>query len=238
VELCEQLLGDFKGQKGDLDSEWAKADKACIATKKSLRGEMKSNKEAMGKLGEAIDRLGAEVAKHREDLVEADGNLKDDELYLKDMTARCEERANDYDQRSAMRGNELTALRDALKILTNDVDSATDVNKRAFVQTPVTTAKTGAKVPTKSVSFLQGVLVKEHARNLLARGRADNSLELEAKKNSALEMLRAEGRRLGSVAIATLAVRMAADPFQKVKGLIQKLVERLLTESKNEASKK
>merc|ERR1719386_434699 len=56
--------------------------------------------------------------------------------------------------------------------------------------------------------------------------------------NKALEVLRQEGNRIGSLALTSLAERAAADPFKKIKGLIQKLIERLLTESKNEATKK
>jgi len=51
-------------------------------------------------------------------------------------------------------------------------------------------------------------------------------------------MLRDEGRRIGSLAVSALAQRVAGDPFKKVKGLIQKLIERLLTESQAEATKK
>jgi len=234
VSLCEDLLGDFKGNKKDLDTEWSKTDTACKATKASLKKEMKSNKSAMGKLDQKIERLAKEIAEHREDLVEAEGDLKDDELYLKDLTQRCEDRANDYDQRSAQRGDELNALTQALNILSGDVKGADeDANQRAAL---LEVKKAPVVAATKPVSFLQGSLVKEHAQHFLAR--VDNSLELEAKKNKALAMLRVEGRRIGSVTIAALTVRSAADPFKKVKGLIQKLIERLLTESQAEATKK
>merc|ERR1719350_1309393 len=51
-------------------------------------------------------------------------------------------------------------------------------------------------------------------------------------------ILGAEGKRLGSTALAMLAMHVAEDPFLKVKDLIQKLIERLVKESTEEATKR
>merc|ERR1719359_995569 len=165
IEVCEDLLKEYKASKKDLDDEYDKTSKACDAMKKSLRKKMKANTDAMDALEKNIEKLAKEIAQHREDLVEANGDLQDDELYLKDLGARCEARANDYDQRSAMRGDELAALTAALKVLTKDVKGrANAVNERAFVQEHATpTAKVApvveesAKPALKSISFLQEV---------------------------------------------------------------------------------
>merc|ERR1719453_1100918 len=88
----------------------------------------------MDALVKSIAKLKKEIAGHRGALVESNDLLKDDELYLKDMTARCQDRANDYDQRSAMRGDELAALTQALKVLTGTVKkTASEVNERALL---------------------------------------------------------------------------------------------------------
>jgi len=237
ISTCEELLTDYKGSKKDLDDEWAKTKKGCEETKASLNKRLNANKRAMTQLEKDIQRLKKEIAAHRGDLVERDGMLKDDEQYLKDLTARCEDRANDYDQRSAMRGDELTALTGALKVLKGTVQSRTNVNVRALLQAPVVdqsgsdakiSAPSAPKVSTvtaqatmKSISFLQKSSVTEEGRRVNAR-----------------DVLRVEGNRLGSLALTSLAERVAADPFKKIKGLIQKLIERLLTEAKNEATKK
>merc|ERR1719235_220558 len=121
TSVCEDLLVDYKASKKELDDEWAKTKKGCEQMKKSLRKKMSSNKDAMDQLEKDIARLAKEIAKHREDLVTAEAVLKDDELYLKDLTARCEDRANDYDQRSAMRNDEAKALGEALSVLSKKV---------------------------------------------------------------------------------------------------------------------
>mmetsp|Transcript_122884 Transcript_122884/g.191904 ORF Transcript_122884/g.191904 Transcript_122884/m.191904 type:complete len:697 (-) Transcript_122884:49-2139(-) len=238
IDLCEHLLGEFQGDKAELDAEWEKTHKSCTETIASLKEELGSNKEAMETLTKDIERLTTEIAKAREDLIEVQGQLKDTELYLSDLKAQCEARANDYDQRSKERGEELAALSKALEILTGDVAPASEVNVRAlFLQgaTPAATeaaAQVEPKVVSatkpKSLSFLQ--TVERHTQS--------NSLGLEAKKQNALSVLQKEGRRLGSLTISAFVARAAADPFKKVKFLIQRLIERLLEESKNEATKK
>jgi len=234
IDVCEKLLVDYKAEKDDLDTEFGKSSKACADMKKSLKKQMKANKEAMEQLVKDIAKLGEEIAQHRTDLIEAESQLKDDEQYLNDMTARCEARANDYDQRSAMRGGELTALTGALEVLEQKVKGrADDVNVRAaFVQKAQTPTSVHAAEPVvaktivKSVSLLQEV------------SESSESLSQEARRSRALAMLKQEGQRLGSMVLQSFSARASADPFKKVKGLIQKLIERLLTESKNEATKK
>merc|ERR1719502_119878 len=82
----------------------------------------------------------------------------------------------------------------------------------------------------KSISFLQQLTTSESKTFL--------SLSQDARKQKALDVLLTEGRRIGSVALTALSDRASADPFKKVKGLIQKLIERLLAESAAEATKK
>merc|ERR1719311_1981658 len=135
VSLCEDLLKDYKGNKKDLDDEWSKTDKNCKSTKASLNKQLNANDGAMKQLDKDISRLKKEIARHRENLVSADNLLKDDEQYLKDLTARCEDRANDYDQRSAMRNGEIEALGNALKVLSKKVkENDKNANKRALLE--------------------------------------------------------------------------------------------------------
>jgi len=252
IDVCKQLLTDYKAEKKTLDTEYDKTKKGCDAMKASLRKKLSANKSAMEALSKNIQKMQKEIAQHRTDLIESDSTLKDAEAYLKDLQARCEDRANDYDQRSAMRGDELSALTGALKVLTGTVDSATAVNKRAlFIQNasaavaPKSKKVVAAKKVAPATKIVAAAASEETKKVLsflqsLSHGRASNFLATSqaARQQKAVDVLRTEGQRLGSIALTSLAEHVSADPFKKVKGLIQKLIERLLQESKNEATKK
>jgi uncharacterized protein YlxW (UPF0749 family) len=248
IDLLVEIQGDFKDAKKTLDDEYKKSKKACDEMKASLKKEMGSNTDAMKALDKNIAKLAKEIAAHRADLVDEEGDMKDNEQYLNDLTARCEARANDYDQRSNMRNDEITALSQALTILKGDVKTASDdVNKRALLQElrkfqakPAAAAKQTVK-ETVEASTPKASAPKEskpEAKAIKAVTFLQVRSSEEDRKTHALALLSSEGDRLSSFVLTSLAQRSAGDPFKKIKGLIQKLIERLLAESAAEATKK
>jgi len=228
IDMLKQLNVEFSNEKMQLDTEWEKAHKTLKDTISDLNMEIAANDAAMTQLTQDIDALAAKIATDRGTLVETEGVLKDDQLYLKDLTAQCEERAQDWDQRSAMRRDELAALTGALEVIQSKVkDADSDANKRALLQ----------KIAphTQSVAFVQEAATVNKAKDLL---RASSKMSTQARVARVVALLKKESNRLSSPVLSALATKVQSDPFTKIKGLIQELIERLLAESTAEATKK
>lgn len=234
IETMQKLLDEFTAKKSDLDAEFAKSSAACKSTIGDLKEKIEKNNNAISQLEEDIITLTKDIAKAREDLVNAEATLKDDQLYMKDLTKLCEERANDWDQRSQMRGGELEALEGALKVLKDEVapmDKA--ANKRAMLVQKTQQQKISLSATAKlqkTVSFLQSV------ESLAVVHKSESTAA--AKQERAVTLLKRAGSRLHSETLSVVAMYVASDPFTKVKKLIQQLIERLLAEATAEATKK
>jgi len=240
-----------------LDADWTSTREAAEAKIGALEGDLSNNDAAMTALETAISTLGSDLAAHKEGMVMVEAILKDDKLYLRDLTERCEARASDWDQRSRMRADELAAITEARAIIAGRVEALdTSVNLRALVQSGKAT-----KAKAAVLSFVQSASVRAHdhqagAHAANARGNAANANaasselsqadmahvdqladEAQAKRDNAVALLAKEGARLRSQPISMLAMKLAGDPFAKVKDLIQNLIERLLRESIGEATK-
>jgi len=62
--------------------------------------------------------------------------------------------------------------------------------------------------------------------------------DLDGARRAVAELLRTNGQKLKSSLLTSLAGQVAADPFAKVKVLIQELIERLLQEAANDSNQK
>lgn len=224
-DMLSKALKSFEDDKSDDKDKWTKTESACQDTKDGLSKQMIDNKDAITKAETKIEKLAKAIAKDRGDLVKAQGVLEDDAAYLKDLTAQCEVRATEYDQRSSTRNDEITALATAIKIISNKVKGADKEVNRDFVQ-----------LSAKPLSFLQASPIKEVG--FLAT-RATLSTAEQALQTKAVALLRTEGSRLASAELEMMAMKISGpDHFKEVKIMIQKLIERLLDEKKAEASKK
>merc|ERR1719478_318017 len=88
-------------------------------------GEMKTEKETMATAKETSAKATADIAKDTQDVTIMSATLRDDQAYLLDLSAKCESRAKLWDERTAMRTEEISALGTALQIL-KDVDAKGD----------------------------------------------------------------------------------------------------------------
>jgi peptidoglycan hydrolase CwlO-like protein len=236
LKIIKDLQDDFQTEKDKVNKEWTKTENAYKSEKKDLEGKIDTAEKNIKKLTGEIDKLKSQIAKLKSDLESAEDNLKDDSAYLKDLTVRCEFNANAWDQRSKTRDGEVKALAKALDILNKGAKDK--VGKRALLITPVKkSASPAATAPVKAAaakSAKPAADVKASAKKAISFLQTASA----SRQERAVAVLRGEGARLGSTTLSSLASQIEGNPFVKISKLIQNLIERLLEESKAEATKK
>jgi len=258
IATLQDLEKEFKAKKAEVDQIEGQNKKDFNEVMKSKTNEKKTA-EGDKKTAEGDkDTADENIAKATEDMVKEEALLKDDELYLKDLTAKCELKAREWDQRSQMRSEEVTALTAALKIIKEGVSANSAVNKRAFIQHDqdyIAADVQALRAPEKKedartnvddddvdvdLSFLQVSQPRLKIASLVKQASQVSTGETQqaALKEKVIQSLVASGQKLGSAVLASLAMKVSADPFIKVKKLIQDLIERLVTEAAEEATKK
>jgi hypothetical protein len=156
-------------------------------------------------------KAGAEEAKAiaEGDLSMAEKELAEDKKYLSELSTDCQTKAADWEVSTKSRADELEALATAKKIITETAGGAS-----------------------------------EKAYGLLQQASKDKSTSDAADK--VVSMLQGLGKTNKDVALAQLALRVkaavemqtGADPFAKVKGMIQEMIDKLVADAAAEASHK
>jgi len=170
----------------------------------------------------------SDLATTTEDLTETNALLADDRTYLKGLTDKCEKKAHEWDQRSAMRTEELKAIAQAVEIIEGTVAGKAEASGAGGREAAPSAAQDALAA---EAGFLQ-------IKSVAVRHVSTASAEASKPRNRVISLLRSKATNLKSTALTSLVLKLAADPFAKVKDLIQKLITRLLTEATNEATHK
>jgi len=242
VATLEKLQKDFRGRKTQLDQIEGQNEKDFTETMKTKNSEKTTAADAKITAESDKSNADANVATASDDTVLEEATLKDDELYMKDLTERCEMKAREWDQRSQMRAGEVTALGKAIDIIKNRAKANESANKRALL------VQTGSQVPERKgdvrddaeesdvgdLAFLQVSTPRKQLRGMAAI----QSSSAQARRERAIANLVQKAEKLKSPVLSALAMRIGADPFAKVRRLVQELIERLVKEAAAESSKK
>jgi uncharacterized protein YhfF len=149
------------------------------------------------------------MAKDKKELNQAVASKAEDESTLKDTKSECFEKKSSFEDKQQLRAEEIEAIQKAVEILSDP--------------------ETGAK----AASLAQATKASAFAQFLNAGASVSDSAGIRLKVK---EFVTRRAKKLHSKNLELLAESLAADPFVKVKKMIEGMITRLLNEANEDAS--
>lgn len=258
IELLEKLLDDFKDEKADLDEAEVKEQASHDSLVQEKTSLLAAKKKEYDDAKEDKASTSQEISQKSAQVTTVSATLLDDQEYMKDLHAKCEDKSKMFEECTKVRADELGALTQAIQIITDLMDKGSLLQISTVIKTlkkPLLFVQNSQTPPSaqlesvkeeefddKSISFLQ----LEKPRRLLAvlshraeaADQATSETSTEMGRQEVVSLLRSKAKELRSELLGKLADKVEADPFKKIKKLIEELIERLKQEAADEASHK
>jgi len=202
--MADEMGADLKAATDEETAAIASYDGLMAAKKKEVDSLTKMIEDKLQRVGD----LGVEIQEMKNDLGDTADSLEDDKKFLADLDKNCAGKQKLYDENTKMRGQELAALADTIKIL-ND-DDALELFKKTL--------------PGSSASFLQ-IQVSASAMKSRALALIQEAQSSSVQRRPALDFisLALSGKKIG---------------FEKIIGMIDDLVVELKAEQEADLKKK
>jgi len=209
VDMLTKLAGKFEDERTDLEKEETNARHAFEMLSQDLKAQIGQATSARTEKSEAKAKALQSSADAKGDLQDTTTTRDDDSKYLADLTATCEQKSSDFASRQQLRAEEIAAVEKAIEILSSGaVSGASEKHLPQLMQ-------------VKSTSLAQ----------LRSAEQNPNQLRVAA-------YLKGQASRINSRVLSALAMRVADDPFKKVKKMIKDLIVKLMEEANEEAEHK
>merc|ERR1719247_1956135 len=211
IDMLKNLQDDFRKKLKECEKAEMNSQHAFNMIKQDLT-------DSIDRANSDIEEKTAEKEKKTEKIAEDKGllaaTLKDkgeDTMTLSDLEAECSQKAQSFKEKQQLRAEEIEAIGKAMEIMEKGVSGA---------------AAKHLDLNQVASSLLQ----------VASKHKGGNAME--AIRHKVEDFLASESSRLKSHTLGLLAEKLAADPFAKVKKLIDDMITKLLEEANAEAEQK
>eukprot|EP00403_Amphidinium_massartii_P026209 CAMPEP_0178403670 /NCGR_PEP_ID=MMETSP0689_2-20121128/17490_1 /TAXON_ID=160604 /ORGANISM="Amphidinium massartii, Strain CS-259" /LENGTH=810 /DNA_ID=CAMNT_0020024635 /DNA_START=87 /DNA_END=2519 /DNA_ORIENTATION=+ len=233
VETLEDLLDKAKKQLDDAQMEETKSRQNFEKLEQSLKDEMKYSTAEMDAAKKGQQECQEAKAAAAGDLERVSKELTEDKKGLTDLESDCVTKAKDYEEESASRKEELAALNKALEILSDTATGAASQTYELAQQAPAF-VQVGRSQSRSAMTFRSQA--KAHMRATSSSSIRVVRFVRHLAEHAGSKQMVLLAERLDSLVQA--AATAGADPFGKVRGLIQDLIARLEKEASADAQHK
>jgi hypothetical protein len=226
VSAMEDMLEKAEAQRADGQKAEMEANHNFKMLKQSLEDSVANQDKELADSKKAKALAEEDKAVAEGELARVQKEIAADEKKLKDLQHECMTKAEDHETEQKERSEELTALATAKKIIKEKTGGAA---KRTYDFDQQSSDDADTSVVQ---SFLQ------------IRTRAHTMAKTREIKDRVVSMIQGLAKETQVPALAQLALRirslsmLSADPFAKVKGMIQEMIEKLVKEAEEEAGHK
>merc|ERR1719393_58703 len=169
VDMLDKMEDKFVDKRDELEKDE-------MDNKHSYQMLMQGLQDTTEKLKKQLGRKAERKTQREEDAATAKGELKDttasrdeDQKYLDDAVAGCEQKSSDFEERQKLRAEELEAIKKAIEIISGEaVSGAADKHLPSLVQRPSFALRASATSASqgKVAEFLQSKAEELHSKML------------------------------------------------------------------------
>ena len=130
IAVLKELLKTYKKNQFERQTDEENTKHAFNMAQQSRANQVKAFEALVAKNEEIQANKEQEKSAKEEDKTQTEADTTADQTFLDELTAECEQKAKDWDARSQVRSNELTAMSEALGLLKGGVSGNYSANKK------------------------------------------------------------------------------------------------------------
>merc|ERR1719420_1253052 len=159
VDMLENLRDKFQKEKNDLEKDEMGAKHAYDLMMLELKDSISAAESMRAAKAKMKAGKEADAATDKGSLADTEASKAEDEKYLEDLVAQCEQKSNDFASRQQLRAEELEAIQKAIEIISSP-DVAGNAGKHLGLAQSLALRAShkskGRAAPTSVVNYLQG----------------------------------------------------------------------------------